>query len=388
VSERDTRTAADSKGPAGTIPSRTNAQAQVVKVLSLEAVRDALYNLVSSPAQPQYQETLATALTTLTDAAAKLAESITPSQASMIKQMGGEDFFDPQIADKVKTSIQSNAMTPSVARDFVQDLATRRSSFLSTVRSTRKNLGALGIRESALKPDSADIAFLIPRDIFKNHLSDFAKELTFISRLIQHFAEAITGQTGPVELEQLSSSIPTVTLLANVAVIGAIATVVHKFLEAWEKIEKIRRMRAELAEMGLKGTAIGELTEQVTITVDEVVEESTEIVIAHYKGDSARKSELENAVRQDTRRLFGQIERGLTIEFRAEPNKESDGELQKTLQDISDLGRQMEFPQIAKEPMLLENGQIIEGEIAKHSKKNHNTQDDHYQERCSKRRKS
>jgi hypothetical protein len=48
----------------------------------------------------------------------------------------------------------------------------------------------------------------------------------------------------------------------------------------------------------------------------------------------------------------------------------------------------MEFPQIAKEPMLLENGQIIEGEIAKHSKKNHNTQDDHYQERCSKRRKS
>jgi hypothetical protein len=187
--------------------------------------------------------------------------------------------------------------------------------------------------------------------------------------LIQHFAEAITGQTGPVELEQLSSSIPTVTLLANVAVIGAIATVVHKFLEAWEKIEKIRRMRAELAEMGLKGTAIGELTEQITITVDEVVEESTEIVIAHYKGDSARKSELENAVRQDTRRLFGQIERGLTIEFRAEPNKESDGELQKTLQDISDLGRQMEFPQIAKEPMLLENGQIIEGEIAKHSKK-------------------
>jgi hypothetical protein len=165
---------ADSKGPAGTIPSRTNAQAQVVKVLSLEAVRDALNNLVSSPAQPQYQETLATALTTLTDAAAKLAESITPSQASMIKQMGGEDFFDPQIADKVKTSIQSNAMTPSVARDFVQDLATRRSSFLSTVRSTRKNLGALGIRESALKPDSADIAFLIPRDIFKNHLSDFA----------------------------------------------------------------------------------------------------------------------------------------------------------------------------------------------------------------------
>ena len=281
----------------------------------------------------------------------------------MIKQMGGDDFFDPMIADKVNTSIQLNAMTPSVARDFVQDLATKRSSFLSTVRAGKDNLQALGIRQSTLSPDSADIAFLIPREIFKNHLGDFAKELNFISRLIQHFAEAITGETRPVELEQLSSSIPTVAILTDVAVIGAIATVVNKFLEAWEKIERIRKMRTELAEIGLKGIAIAELTEQITTTVDEVVEESTEIVVTKYEGDGGRKSELRNGIRQDTRRLFGQIERGLTIEFRAEPKKGSDGELQKTLQNISDLGRQMEFPQVAKEPMLLGNGEVIEGDV-------------------------
>ncbi len=338
---------------------------------NLESVRDALSNLVSSPAQPQYQSTLASALESFTSAAAKLRESITPSQSSVIKEMGGEDFFDAEIADKVTRSVQLNAMTPSVARDFVQDLASKRSSFLAKVKGARQNLEALGVKESPLKADTADIAFLIPREIFGNHLGFFAKELAFISRLMEHYSEAITPERSPVELEQLSSSIPTVALLADVGVIAAVATVVNKFLEAWEKIEKIRKIRAELAEMGLKGTAVEELTDSITTTVEEVVEESTGLVMASYRGDGGRKGELENGVRQDTRRLFGQIERGLTVEFRAEPKKGAEGELQKTLQGISDLGRKIEFPAVTKEPLLLENGEVIEGELqsVKHSKK-------------------
>jgi hypothetical protein len=338
---------------------------------SLDTVKEALSNLVSSPAQPQYQAALATALASFESAAGKLRESITPSQAASIKEMGGEEFFEPSIADKVKTSVQMNAMTPSVASEFVQQLASKRSTFLATVRSARQSLEKLGLRESGLESNSPDIAFLIPREIFKNHLGDFAKELTFISRLMRHFSEAITGETQPVELEQLSSSIPTVALLAPVAVIGAVATVVSKFLDAWEKIERIRKIRSELTEIGMKGKAVEELTEQITTTVDEVVEESTEIVVASYQGEAGRKNELSNAIRQDTRRLFGQIERGLAIEFRAQPKTGGDGENATALQNIADLSRKMEFPRVAQEPMLLENGEIIEGELhtVKHSKK-------------------
>ena len=119
--------------------------------------------------------------------------------------MGGEEFFDPSIAEKVKTAVQMNAMTPSVARDFVQDLVTRRADFLSTVRSARQSLEKLKITASKLEPGSADLAFLIPRNIFDNELARFAKELTFISRLLQHFSEALTGEADHVQLEELSA---------------------------------------------------------------------------------------------------------------------------------------------------------------------------------------
>jgi len=339
---------------------------------NLEAIQTALSNLVSQPAQPQFQTALATALSSFETAADKLSDSITPSQFAEIESMGGAQFFDPSIAERVKTSIQTNAMTPSVALTFVQELASKRKEFLTTVRAAQQSLEELGIEASVLKPGAADLAFLIPRDIFDNHLAAFAKELTFISRLMQDFSEAVTGEPQQVELEQLSSSVPTVALVAGVGVISVIATVVNKFLDAWKKIEEIRQMRAKLTEMGLRKTALDELTEEVTVTVNKVVEEATELVFVNYKGSPERRNELGNAIRQDTLRLFGQIERGLTVEFRAAPTKEKEeSEQGKALANISNLASILQFPAIAKEPMLLTGGQVLEGEIqsVKHTKK-------------------
>ncbi len=199
--------------------------------------------------------------------------------------------------------------------------------------------------------------------MFDNKLSGFAKELTFISRLIQDFSEALTGDAQPAELEQLSSSIPTVAVLAGVTVIGTIATVVNKFLDAWLKVEKIRKMRGDLADMGLKGAAVDELTEHIENTVDEVVEESSELVMAGYQGNNERRNELTIAVKQDARRLFGQIERGLTVEFRTRPNEKDDETTAKALKEISKLASQLQFPPVAAEPLLLEPAEILEGDL-------------------------
>jgi hypothetical protein len=231
----------------------------------------------------------------------------------------------------------------------------------------------LKIQDSTLEAGSADVAFLIPRDIFDNKLGPFVKELGFINRLIEHYSEAITGEIQPAELEQLSSSVPTVALIAALPVIAVIAAVVDKFLGVWEKIEKIRKIRAELVEIGMKKSAVEELDEEITTKVDEVVEESVSLVLANYKGESGRKSELDTALRQDTRRLLGQIERGLTIEFRAKADKDKDkeDENRKLLENIENLGKVIKFPEIAKAPMLLGSGEILEGEIRtiKHTKK-------------------
>lgn len=332
---------------------------------NLEAIRDALSNLVSSPAQPQHQATLANALASFEAAAQAVRDGISPSQHSAIQAMGGEEFFDPDMFNKIRNSVQTNAMTPSVARDFVQDFANRRANFLNIAQNVRKSLESLHVKESPLQPGAADVAFLIPRGIFKNQLGSFAKELQFINRLIEHFSEAITGKAEPAQLEQLSSSEPTIALLAAVPVILAIGEVINKFLSAWEKIEKIRKMRSELSEMGMEGLALEQLTDQITTTVEKVVEESTELVIAKNSGDPGRKSELANAIRTEMHRLFGQIERGLAVEIRVNTDKaeEETEEENNDVQRLEELSKTMKFPEPAKEPLLLKGGEVIEGEV-------------------------
>jgi hypothetical protein len=329
---------------------------------ALAAVRDALAQLVNNPAAPNLQSQLSSALTTFTSSAEKLGESITASELALIAGMGAAEFFDPSIADAVKASVATNAMTPTVARDFVADLASRREKFLSTVKSTLGGLAGLGITGVKGEPGKADMTFLIPRNLFDNELGTFAKELIFINSLIRDVSEAKTGEAHPVELEELFSSVPAVGLAAKGVVVEAVAAILNKFLDVWKKIEEIREIRQRLAKIGMKGTALDELTEQVENMVEEVVQESTTEVLMEYSGDAGRKNELTNALAQDIHRLFGQVERGLTVEVRAEPTQgEQDEANRKTLERISALSRQMRFPEVLDQPLLLSNGEVVEG---------------------------
>src|ERR1700733_1952336 len=331
---------------------------------SIEAVATDLVNLANSPADPTHQTALASHLSAFVAATDKLGAEIAPSDAAEIKDMGGKNYFDQSIGESVRNAIQTNAMTPSVARDFVQQLAKGRAEFLSIVRSTTDGLGRLGIKGTAPTPGTADMAFLIPRELFDNQLLPFSKELRFIALYLENLGEALTGEVRPVQVEQLSSSLPTISLAACIAVISTVALAVNKFLDAWERIERIRKVREELSGLGMaKGANAKELDDEITTTVENVVEETTTTVLLSYKGSTGRKHELENGVRNGTRRLFGQIERGLKIDFRANSENASDEEAKKSLAEISQLSKVIKFPEIAQEPLLLQEGELLEGDI-------------------------
>ncbi len=202
---------------------------------------------------------------------------------------------------------------------------------------------------------------MVPRNIFKNHLDAFAKELVFLNRLLQHINEGATGSTEPIAMGTLSSSIPAIGLDPGLKVVEILATIVVKFLEAWEKIGKIRKMRNDMAEMGISGPPVEHLTKTIKTTVDEVVEESTEVVLINYNGSRERRNELKTALAQDARRLFGQVERGLTVEFRANPSSDGvDPDQRKALDHVTQVSRTLLFPAPTQEPLLLETGEVIE----------------------------
>ena len=59
---------------------------------SLEAIREALNNLVSAPAQPQHQSALASAISAFDTATRGLADALTPNQIAAISEVGGHEY--------------------------------------------------------------------------------------------------------------------------------------------------------------------------------------------------------------------------------------------------------------------------------------------------------
>ena len=78
----------------------------------------------------------------------------------------------------------------------------------------------------------------------------------------------------PVELEELSSSEPTIFLAVTPLALLALAEAANMFLNAWKKIEEIREIRGRLKKVAIEGAAATELDERITTIVDDVVEES------------------------------------------------------------------------------------------------------------------
>lgn len=130
----------------------------------------------------------------------------------------------------------------------------------------------------------------------------------------------------------------------------------------------------------MKGVALKELDEQVENTITTVVEESTTIVMANYPGNGMRRNELEGFVRRETRQLFGQIERGLNVEFRAATKSDGDETTQNLLQGIAQAAKELKYPAPADDPLLLTDGQVLDEEagdgsiLVQHSKKTTRTE--------------
>jgi len=242
----------------------------------LIAIASNLESLVQSPAQPQVQSSLAAALEEFSRATNELRKGLTPSRMALIKSIGGQDSFDPVLSEKIRRAIAENAMTPSVASDFVKQIVSSRNGFLKYVRSTREGIERLGLHKSdpsSPAPASAELGFLIPRTLFKNELGAFSKELHFINRMLMDLGEAVSGERKPVGVESLSTSDPMVFLAAGLGATLALGKIVEKFLDVWKKAEEIREIRARLRQVGMGSTAaVNELEQKIEETIEEAAE--------------------------------------------------------------------------------------------------------------------
>lgn len=326
---------------------------------ALTELNAALANLSASPAEPSYQQSVASAVAKLRQQMHLLEATYDVAQRRGVASIGALRYFSDEMISEIESSISQNAMTPAVVQKQVADALARRQKYLDVLEGTRSNLRALSIAPDELGEDEAEIGFQIPRDIFNNNLDGLVNELRAIRRIIRAFSELATNSVEDIKVNSISTTDPTFYFGLGALTVAQIGYAVQWSLDRWKQVEDIRKVRAETLK--IKSFTKAEIEEFFDKKITETVRQEIQQETSNLIGSSTpvgRKAEQANDIAWALESLFARVERGLTVEIRISPPapaKTEDGtdvSEPAVFDEIRQINRKLSFPSAEATPIL------------------------------------
>ncbi len=174
---------------------------------------------------------------------------------------------------------------------------------------------------SELEEGTAEIGFLIPRELFEDEFDQFIKQLAVINRIIREFSEAATGSAQEIKVRQISSSDPLLFLGLDPITIGMIGATITWALDVWKRVSEIRGLRVTASKIPtFKEPDLKFFDDKIKTTVAAEIETKAKELQGLAKDKDARTSgERRTHITWVLKTLLALVERGLKVEIRSLP---------------------------------------------------------------------
>ncbi len=326
----------------------------------LNELQSHLVNLVNAPQESSHQNQFSDSLKKLNSTLNQMGNGFDPAQISLFKDIGAIQFFSADIPNSISQYAQENPITPAVVRDFVADIIDKRNSYIDRIKNLRNNLVAIGVQSVELEPGSAEIGFVLPRDLFDGQLQLLIKQLGVVNSLIRGFSEFTTGSVQPIAVRQISSSDPLFFFCLDVRIIATIGAAVTWALHTWKQVEEIREIRERSSEIpSFTDSDLKVFDDRIEEVIEAAIKEKVSEIHKESQERTTRTSpEQQTHITWALRTLLALVERGLKVEIRALPssNRENesdiDPEIESAFEQISENGPELIFPEIEGRPVL------------------------------------
>lgn len=339
-----------------------NDEQEVQAQQHLNNLNEAMKAFASQPQQQELQIKVSNALITLMERFQELENRYDPAKQKRLESIGAQEFFSRRIAETIQKAVIENPMTPAVAQQALQELLTRRQTYLSNLEAASTSLKALGIEPGHLEEGTAEIGFQIPRELFKGELEGLIKELGAIKRIIRAFSELKTGTVEAIEVRQISTSEPVFFFGLSVSTIVAIGAAITWALNTWKQIEEIRKLRLETSKSQsfTKEDIEAFFGNKIRKTIEDAIEAKSKELVEDADGKAGRKKEQRTDIAWALKSIFARVERGMTVEIRflpppkpvvAEPG-DDESQVQAAFKTLGEIAPQLLFPTPDPSPVL------------------------------------
>lgn len=280
----------------------------------LHQVRDLLGRLTDSPSDAGMQQAVHEQFGVARSMVEQILSKLSASHWAVLKEIGGERFYDHSVIRPLMDMMQDNRMTPAVVRDEARAIASARSQFVETLKSLANIFNSLGIRGEDLPPGTAELMVLLPRGIFDDDLAKLAKELKIVNDIIRPFSEAALGAPEKVRVDQISTSDPTFLFGLDLETIKLIGQGVVLILGVWKGLLELRKAKETSKTVGMPPQMLEWYEAKMKQTIDESLQKHADELTSRAERDAGRAHELNIALVKSMTKMAERMERGMKVE--------------------------------------------------------------------------
>lgn len=326
----------------------------------LKQLAGALNNVVSQPQNPDHQNELAQKLRDFKVGIEQFEHAFAPRDYLRVRALSPE-AFDPEIPQRIEQAISENPMSPNIVSEMVKELQSSRNEVISKINELRTSMDYFDFGYASATPETAEVGFQIPRELFDNNLEGLIKELREIRMMIQYFSEATLGEYHPTTVGSISTTDPLIFLAMAEPIAKYFAGAVTWGIGVWFSVEKIRNIRAQTAQLqSFSPEEVEQIFDsKIKQEIEAEVEKKVDEIIAEGKAPQARHGELKGQLTWALNSLLAKMERGLTIELRIAPpieTEDDEGEAEtegKAIrQELVEIQEELVFPAPSENPVL------------------------------------
>jgi hypothetical protein len=331
-------------------------------VALLKQLRDSLQNQVSNPGQPAYQQQVSDTLQKL-DAilGAAASNNLSPAWELAADEIGALALMGSRLKSRVTEVFSRNQITPSIAHKEVAQIVENVQGLESALAEFVSSCEKLGVKIESLEAGECELGLLLPRELVKNKLEGFAKELERINRTLGPFSELATGSRPGYDIRSVSSSDLTVFLSLVPKVAACLAVAIERVVELYKTLLEIRELREKMSAQGVPMQALQQIDSHANGVMSTGIETLVNELLNQYAAanEAGRTNELRKELTSALNLLANRLDRGVRIEIRVEPMKEGSREsseeeaaARSAIQTALSASRQIQFLRPVGAPIL------------------------------------
>lgn len=319
-----------------------------------------LQNMATQPQQAQHQDNVSKVREDL-NKALSIAESndFSPAWRQTVMELDADMLLGEKLKERIDTIFYENQMTPKVAKDQISEIEEEVSNLGVALKNLTEGLDYFEFEPEDLPEGDGEFGFLVPRDYFNNHFDEMVKELRHLNQILDTFSRVATGKVEHYELRTISTTDPLFVVGGSILVLSFFAKAIRPIIGVYKDVLDVKILRSQLAEKGVSGNALDEISKDVEAMMDKKLSEiKQELMVDCPVEKETDRNDLDNALGFALKKIANRIDRGFNFEIRlaiTQQDSDDDEEAEEESEEVKVIQaamKEMEFKNIEGKPIL------------------------------------